>query len=47
MSTDGKVLNEELAKPNLQGHDEEAKFKGFIPKPIPIVKPIPKPFPNQ
>ncbi|RDX89723.1 hypothetical protein CR513_28517, partial [Mucuna pruriens] len=45
----GNTDNEELAKTSLQGHDEEAKFKGLfpkpIPKPIPFVKPIPKPIP--
>ncbi|TKY68102.1 aggrecan protein [Spatholobus suberectus] len=45
VNTDGKIINEELAKSSLQEHDEEAKFKGLFPKPIPIVKPIPKQFP--
>ncbi|XP_027354205.1 proline-rich protein 2-like [Abrus precatorius] len=48
VNTDGKVVNEELTKTNQNGHDEEAKFKGFFhPKPIfkktiPIFKPEPK-----
>ncbi|KAE9592729.1 hypothetical protein Lal_00029441 [Lupinus albus] len=48
--------NEEFAKTSLEVHDEEAKFKGFVhikplvkkpffKKPIPNVKPIPKPYP--
>ncbi|KAK7343150.1 hypothetical protein VNO80_26113 [Phaseolus coccineus] len=43
VNTDGKVSNEEFAKASIEGHDEEAKFKGFFPtKQIPVVKPIPK-----
>ncbi|KAH1102420.1 hypothetical protein GLYMA_13G200200v4 [Glycine max] len=55
VNRDGKFVNEELAKPNLKGQDEEENFKGFFPKPIsivksiaksiPIVKPISKPIP--
>ncbi|KAL5177698.1 hypothetical protein HKD37_08G023411 [Glycine soja] len=47
VNTDGKLVNEELAKTSQQGYDKEAKFKGFfskpIPKPISVVKPIPIP----
>ncbi|KAK7343134.1 hypothetical protein VNO80_26097 [Phaseolus coccineus] len=44
----GKVSNEEFAKASIEGHDEEAKFKGFFPKPMPIAKQIPvvKPIPK-
>ncbi|KAL9298376.1 hypothetical protein ACSQ67_024272 [Phaseolus vulgaris] len=45
VNTDGKVSNEEFAKASIEGDDEEAKFKGFFPKPIHILKPIPKPIP--
>ncbi|RDX88785.1 hypothetical protein CR513_29565, partial [Mucuna pruriens] len=42
---DKKLVSEELAESSLKGCDEEAKFKGFFPKPIPIVKPILKSIP--
>lgn len=46
MNTDGKLVNEELAKTSQQRYDKEAKFKGFFQKtPVPVVKPIPKPIP--
>ncbi|XP_061370870.1 proline-rich protein 4-like [Gastrolobium bilobum] len=47
VNTDGKLVNEQLTKTSLGGHNEEEKFKGFFfPKPIPIVKPFPKPIPK-
>ena len=45
MNRDGKFVNEELAKPNLKGQDEEENFKGFFPKSISIVKSIAKSIP--
>ncbi|RZB81928.1 hypothetical protein D0Y65_031241 [Glycine soja] len=45
VNRDGKFVNEELAKPNLKGQDEEENFKGFFPKPISIVKSIAKSIP--
>ncbi|KAL2979623.1 hypothetical protein AAZX31_13G182100 [Glycine max] len=45
VNRDGKFVNEELAKPNLKGQDEEENFKGFFPKSISIVKSIAKSIP--
>ncbi|XP_014509762.1 cathelicidin-3, partial [Vigna radiata var. radiata] len=46
VNENGIVVNEDLEKVNAEGHDdEESKFKGLFPKPIPFAKPIPKPLP--
>ncbi|KAG4950262.1 hypothetical protein JHK82_043614 [Glycine max] len=45
VNTHGKVVSEELTKSSLKEQNEEEKFKGFFPKPIPIIKPISKPIP--